>query len=178
MQEATRKVILRLKEVKAQKGLTYQDIVDACEAQNEAVSLSTVKRIFAKGSEDGPDYRTYTISAIFHAVVGTEDTKITPAQEAELTDTAKEAITENAALKAVVEMNYATMEELNKQIEALKAEKEALLKELETMQTRLDTTIEMFKISIGVHLFTTIIEHLFCFCNATKEKISENLRKE
>ena len=84
MQESTRKVILRLKEARAQKNLTYQDIVDACEAQNESVSLSTVRRIFSKGSEDGADYRTYTINASFRAVIGTEDIALTDAEEAAL----------------------------------------------------------------------------------------------
>ena len=148
MKEANRKVILRLKEVRTQKGLTYQDIVDACEAQNEAVSFSTVKRIFAKGSEDGSDYRTSTINAIFHAVVGTEDMELSAAEEAELTDTAKEVVTENAALKAVVEMRDATIEELQNQIETLTSEKAALESTVSIMQIRLDTTTDMFRLAM------------------------------
>lgn len=148
MREATKKVILRLKEARVQKGLTYQDIVDACESQNESVSLSTVKRIFAKGSEDGPDYRTYTINAIFHAVIGTEEIELSAAQEAELTDTEKEVVTENAALKAVVEMKDATIEDLQNQIDTLKAEKTALESTVSTMQIKLDTTTDMFRLAM------------------------------
>lgn len=148
MKETTRRVILRLKEVKTQKNLTYQDIVDACEAQGEAVSLSTVKRIFAKGSEDGPDYRTYTINAIFHAVVGTEDMELTAAEEAALTDPAKEAIAENAALKAVVELRDATIEELNRQIEELNIEIAQLKETLNTTSIKMDATIDMFRIAM------------------------------
>lgn len=148
MREATKKVILRLKEARVQKGLTYQDIVDACESQNESVSLSTVKRIFAKGSEDGPDYRTYTINAIFHAVIGTEEIELSAAQEAELTDTEKEVVTENAALKAVVEMKDATIEDLQNQIDTLKTEKAALESTVSTMQIKLDTTTDMFRLAM------------------------------
>ena len=89
MKEATKKVILRLKAVKEQKGLSCQDIVDICEANNESISPSTVRRICAKGSEDGPDFRTYSINAVFRAVVGTEDIELTAAEKAALTDVEK-----------------------------------------------------------------------------------------
>lgn len=148
MKDANRRVILRLKEVREQKGLTYQDIVDACEAQGEAISLSTVRRIFAKGSEEGPDYRTYTINAIFHAVIGTEDLELTAAEEAALTDPAKEAIAENAALKAVVELRDATIEDLQHQIDTLKSEKADLEVLVNTMQIKLDTTTDMFRLAM------------------------------
>ena len=140
MQEATRKVILRLKEVRAQKRLTYHEIVDACEAQNEAVSLSTVRRFFGKDSENGPDYRPYTINAIIHALIGTEEIELTAAEEAALTDTEKEIITENSALRAAFDLNDAMIEDLHKQIESLTAENNSLRRTIEDMQIRLDTT--------------------------------------
>ena len=139
---------MRLKEVRNQKNLSCQDIVDACEAQGEAISLSTVRRIFAKGSEDGPDYRTYTINAIFHAVIGTEDLELTAAEEAALTDPAKEAFIENAALKAMVEMKDVTIEELQHQIDTLKAEKADLEYLLDTMKIKLETVTDMFKLAM------------------------------
>lgn len=140
MQDATRKVILRLKEIRAQKRLTYQEIVDACEAQNEAVSLSTVRRIFGKDSENGPDYRPYTINAIVHALIGTEEIELTAAEEAALTDTEKEIITENSALRAAFDLNDAMIEDLHKQIELLTEENNSLRRTIEDMQIRLDTT--------------------------------------
>lgn len=148
MQDSTRKVILRLKEARAQKNLTYQDIVDACEAQNESVSLSTVRRIFSKGSEDGADYRQYTINAIFRAVIGTEDIELTDAEEAALTETEKEAVTENSALKAVVEMKDATIADLQQQIESLVAEKESLEQKVSVLQIRLETMTDIIRVSV------------------------------
>lgn len=53
MQKSQKELILELKRLRTEQGLTYQDIVSHCEAHGEAVSLSTVKRVFAKGSEDG-----------------------------------------------------------------------------------------------------------------------------
>lgn len=148
MKEATKKVVLRLKEARDQKGMTYQAIVDACEAQNESVSLSTVRRIFAKGSEDGPDYRPYTINAIFKAVIGTDDLELTAAEEAELTDTAKEVVTENAALKAVVELRDATIAELQQQIEALTQQNKDLAAQLDVLKIQLETTTDLFKLGM------------------------------
>lgn len=148
MKDANKKVILRLREVGEQKGLTFQEIVDICEAQGEAISLSTVRRFFTKPIEDGSGFRTYTINAIFHAVIGTEDLELTAAEEADLTDPAKEAITENAALKAIVELRDATIEELNRQIEELNIEIAQLKETLNTTSIKMDATIDMFRIAM------------------------------
>lgn len=148
MKPAYKKVMLRIKEVRVQKQLTYQDIVDACESQNEAVSISTVKRLFAKGSEDGPDCRLSTINALFHAVVGTEDLDLSAEEEAALTETEKEVVAENAALKAVVEMRDATIEDLQTQITTLKDERAALEAAISTIQIKLDTTTDLFRLAM------------------------------
>lgn len=39
-------LIRQLKVMREQKGLTYQNIVDACELAGEPVSMSSVRRIF------------------------------------------------------------------------------------------------------------------------------------
>ena len=148
MTEATKKVILRLREAKDQKQMTCQDIVDACEAQNEAVSLSTVRRIFAKSSEDGPDFRPYTINAIFRAVIGTEEVELTAAEEAALTDMEKEVYTENAALKAVVEMRDLTIADLQQQIDMLKQEKSELENTVSIMRIKLETTTDIIRLAM------------------------------
>ena len=148
MTEATKKVVLRLKDAKEQKQMTCQDIVDLCEAQNEAVSLSTVRRIFAKSSEDGPDCRPYTINAIFRAVIGTEDVELTAAEEAALTDTEKEVFTENAALKAVVEMRDITIADQQQQIETLQQKITELENTISTLNIRLDTTTDIIRMAM------------------------------
>lgn len=148
MNATYKKVILRLKEVRKQKDMTYQDIVDACDAQGEAVSLSTVKRLFAKGSETGPDCRVATLNALFHAVIGTEELELTEAEEAELTDTEKELIAENAAVKAMVELRNATISELLTQNESKDAEIAALKAQLDVLQIQLTTTTDLFKLGM------------------------------
>ena len=148
MRERTRKVILRLKEAREQKSLTYQEIVDICENNNESVSLSYVKRLFAKGSEDRSDYRRYTLEAIFHAVIGTEDIELTAAEEAAMTDAEKEVFTENSALKAMLEMERARIESMQQQIDELKREKENLEQTISTIQIKLDTTNDIIRLAM------------------------------
>ena len=148
MKEATRKVILRLKEVKEQKKLSCQDVIELCYANGDSVSPSTVRRICAKGSEDGPDFRTYSIDAVFRAVIGTEEVELTAAEEAALTDTEKEVFTENAALKAVVEMRDITIADLQQQIDTLKQEKAALENAITAMQIKLETTSDIIRLAM------------------------------
>ena len=97
-----------------------------------------VKRIFAKGSEDGPDYRPYTINAVFRAVIGTE----TEVEEAALVDT------ENSALKAFVELKDATLEDLQRQLDAMKEENASLRRTIEELQIRLDTTTNIIRLAV------------------------------
>ena len=148
MKKATRKVILRLKEVREQKHLTYQEIVEICENNNESVSISSVKRLFAKGSEDRSDYRRYTLEAIFHAVIGTDDIELTEAEEAAMTEAEKEVFTENSALKAMLEMERARIEAMQQQIDELKREKENLEQALSVNQIKLDTTNDVIRLAM------------------------------
>ena len=148
MTESKRKAILRLKEVKKQKDLSLQDIVELCEAQGEAVSWSTVRRIFARGSEDGSDFRAYTINAIFHAIVGTDEVQLSAAEEAELTDTAKEIVTENSALKAMVELNDKTISDLQKIVCEREEEILELKQKLDVLQVKLDNTTNLFQLAM------------------------------
>lgn len=148
MTESKRKAILRLKEIKKQKDLSLQDIVELCEAQGEAVSWSTVRRIFARGSEDGSDFRAYTINAIFHAIVGTDEVQLSAAEEAELTDTAKEIVTENSALKAMVELNDKTISDLQKIVCEREEEIRELKQKMDVLQVKLDNTTNLFQLAM------------------------------
>ena len=148
MKEATRKVIIKIKELKEQKELSCQDILDICENNNDSVSPSTVRRICAKDSEDGPDFRPYSLNAVLRAVVGAKEIKLTADEEASLTDTEKDIITENSALRAAFDLNEAMIEDLRKQIESLTSENNSLRRTIEDMQIRLDTTNNIIRIAV------------------------------
>ena len=149
MKDATKRAIIRLKEVKAQKGLSCQDIVELCDKNQKQVSPTTVRRFFSKGSEDGPDFRQYTISAIFHAMIGTEEVELSETEEASLSDAEKEVVAENAALKAVIELQERSIEELNATIDELTSRLVDAKAEKEAMQIRIDTLTDVIRLAVG-----------------------------
>jgi hypothetical protein len=128
MKETTRQAIIDLKRVKDQKDLTCQKIYDICEKNGEAVGLTTIRRIFAPGSEDKTNnFRPDTLNAILHAVIGTGN------------DTLSKA--EDAALKAVIEMNDKILAEKDEAIRSL-------TRELEDTRIRLEAVTDMFRLAM------------------------------
>ena len=69
----TKDIIIQLKKIREEKNLSYGDILDLMEKNNEAVSKSTLSRVFAEGSED--NYFSYdgTIRPIANAILDIED---------------------------------------------------------------------------------------------------------
>lgn len=100
MEAKQRKLILLLKQVRMEKGLSYQDIVERCKTIGQYVSLSTVKRIFASGSED-QSFRYASIQPIVDVLLGVEYK-----QEEE------DSESESEALRSVVEIKNHLIEQL------------------------------------------------------------------
>lgn len=67
MDTKTSEIIARLKDVRAEKGYSYQKIADMTEEIGEAVSLSTVKRVF---TDTKSDFRWATIKPIATVLLG------------------------------------------------------------------------------------------------------------
>lgn len=111
----------KLRIARETKGLSYQDIVDITEENGEAVSLSTVKRIFQKGS-DLNDFRyRSTVRPIIRAVLGLDEETEAPA-EIPSAQQAEEYFATIEGLKAVVEMKHNDLEAANKECEKLRNE--------------------------------------------------------
>ena len=128
MKETTKQAIIDLKRVKEQNNLTCQKIYDICDKNGEAVGMTTIRKIFAPGSEDKPnDFHPDTLNAILHAVIGPGSDSLSKA--------------ETDALKAVIEMNDRTISEKDEMIKAL-------TRELEDTRLRLETATEMFRIAM------------------------------
>ena len=69
-QEQTRELILKLKAIKEEQGLTNQEIFELVEKNNDSVSPSTISRMFKEGGENrGYNYRA-TVQPISKAVLG------------------------------------------------------------------------------------------------------------
>lgn len=100
MESKQRKLILLLKQVRVEKNLSYQDIVDRCESIKKPVSLTTVKRLFAPGSED-QQFRYTSIQPVVDVLLGVEYQ-----QEEE------DSESESDALRSVVEIKNHLIEQL------------------------------------------------------------------
>ncbi len=70
----TKDIIIRLKEVRKEKDLSYGDILDLMEKNGDFVSKSTLSKLFAEGSEDHPEKFRYenTLRPIANAILDME----------------------------------------------------------------------------------------------------------
>lgn len=125
-------VILKLKEVREEKGLSYADILDLMENNGDFVSKSTLSRVFAEGSEDIKFRYEDTIRPIAKALLDIENL-----EETDDLDT--------KALKALLKYKIARIEELEQQVEHLEA---ALDKEKLKYHEKLDKEREQSRRSI------------------------------
>jgi type IV secretory pathway VirB9-like protein len=70
LQKRIAEIIRNLKRVRNENGLTISEIVNLCEKNGEAVSETTVKKVFADGSETfGFNYEN-TLKPIINALLG------------------------------------------------------------------------------------------------------------
>lgn len=103
MRESKRELVLRLQNLRIEKGLSYQDILEQCEARGEAVSISTIKRVFSKGGETS-DYRyESTLLPLVHVLC-----------EAEAEEPATVAVEQADTLQAMVDLQVQIMAQKDK----------------------------------------------------------------
>lgn len=93
-----KEIVTRLKAVRIEKGYSYQKIADMTEEIEEAVSLSTVKRVFA---DSGKGFRWATIKPIATVVLGVGFE--TPEPDEQVENQPQMYYAEIEALKALVE---------------------------------------------------------------------------
>lgn len=109
MRAKKEEVLRQLKTARKAKGLSYQDIVDGTEEIGMAVSLSTVKRVFAENS-DAADFRwDTTLRPIARVVLGMDND--------EEPQTLEEARVEVSGLTAVVDYKDALIRKLESDLE-------------------------------------------------------------
>ena len=71
----TKDIIIRLKEVRKEKELSYGDILEMMEKNGDFVSKSTLSKLFADGSEEHPEKFRYenTLRPIANAILDMEN---------------------------------------------------------------------------------------------------------
>ncbi len=105
----TRDVIIKLKEVREEKGLSLNDVLDLIEKNNEFVSKTTLSRVFAEGSEEIKFRYEDTIRPIANALLDMDNIE----EEDDATV---------GGLKSVLKYTREIIEEQKNQIATLKSE--------------------------------------------------------
>ena len=129
----TKEIILKLKEVREEKGLSYGDILDLMEKQGDFVSKSTLSRLFAEGSEDCSFKYEETIRPIAKALLDIETIEETDDMDVQ-------------AMKSLLKYKIKLIEDLEKKNEALTNE---LTKEKLKYHEKLDKERENFQKSLN-----------------------------
>ena len=128
----TKDIILKLKEVKDEKGLSLNEIVNLVEQNGDYISRSTIQRVFADGSEDVSFRYEETIRPIAKALLDIETI-----DEDDNVDT--------QTLKTLLKYKIQRIEELEQQNKNLQS---ALDKEKIKYHEKLDKEREQFQRSI------------------------------
>lgn len=141
LQKKKSEIIRNLKRVRAENGLSINEIVKLCEDNGEPVSDTTVKKVFADGSEAlGFNYEI-TLKPIINALLGDH-----------------EETAETDMMISVAQFKEAKIKDLESQMarmeESYKRRIEFLKDQIEIKDARLDKRDEMI-----TKLIDTIIHH-------------------
>lgn len=114
MENILKPFVVKLKDVRETKRITYEEIVDGVEKNGDSVSLSTVRKIFANGSEDEISVKWSTIQPVGYFLLGIDETETyNPANARMFHDQAEK-------LKTDVQERQKEIKHLDAQIEAEK----------------------------------------------------------
>ena len=145
-------ILAKIREAKEAKFLSYQAIVDITEQNGEAVSLSTVKRLFAKDA-DISDFRYHqTIRPVVRAVLGLDEDTEAPAVVPDQQQ-AEQYYTTIEAMKAVMDYKHEQLMERTAEVERLKEQlketTERHTKEIEELKADTQKKVEHLKDQIA-----------------------------
>ncbi|MBO5900494.1 MAG: hypothetical protein J6Q80_07135 [Lentisphaeria bacterium] len=127
----SQELIRRLKEVKARNEITYPRIMDRMEKNGKVVSLTTLRRVFADGSELNAENFSYenTLLPIAEVLLNAEDVP---------TDANSPYAKEIDALKAVIHVQNEELARLHEMKEHLERRITFLLGQIEKKDRRMD----------------------------------------
>ena len=141
LQKKISEIIRNLKRVRSEDGLSISEIVKLCEENGESVSETTVKKVFAEGSEAFSFNYENTLKPIINALLGDH-----------------EETAETDMMISVAEFKAAKIKDLESQLERMensyKRRIDFLKNQIEIKDARIDKRDEMIS-----KLIDTIIHH-------------------
>lgn len=129
----TKDLIIKLKAVRDEKGLSYNDIVALIEKNGDYVSRSSIQRVFADGSEDTSFRYEDTIRPIANALLDIETIEDTDDMDIQ-------------AMKVLLQYKIQRIEELEQQLDK---EKIKYHEKLDKERERFQRSIEFLKEQIS-----------------------------
>lgn len=132
----TKDIIIKLKEVREDKGLSYGDILSLLEANGYFLSKATLSRLFSEGSEELSFKYEETIRPIANVLLDIETIEETDDMDVQ-------------AMKSLLKYKIQRIEELEKQVKALETaldkEKIKSHEKLEAERSQSRRSIEFLK---------------------------------
>lgn len=144
-QARVRDIILQLKTIKEDKDLSCQDILEMVEASGGVTSMSTVRRVFAEGSENQNFSYRNTIQPISRAMLAVDETE----KVADVPDNVLQA--QMDGLKQACELKDMVISELNKELADERKKVEHLLRQTELVSRVCDELMETIKRERAAH---------------------------
>ena len=130
----TKEVILKLKEVKEQRGLSLNEIVDLVEKNGDYISRSSVQRVFTDGSEDVSFRYEETIRPIANALLDIDTIEDSDNMDIQ-------------AMKTLLQYKNKRIEELESQLDK---EKLRCHEKLDVERERYNNSIEFLKKQVAL----------------------------
>lgn len=160
----TKDIIIMLKEVREEKGLSYADIITLVEERGGSISKTTLSKIFSDGSEDMCFSYENTLRPIANALLDIETIEEDDNIDAQ-------------AMKSLLKYKIQRIEELENQVKELKAnlnvEKVKYHEKLEKEREQSRRSIEFLKdqISLKDKRMDQLLEAVFVKDNQHKEML-------
>ena len=129
MKSKKEEVLRQLKAVRKAKNISYQDIVDGTEEMGVAVSLSSVKRVFAEDSQAGDFRYDSTIRPIVRFVMGIDS-------GLDDLETYEEAKANAEGLAAVVDYKDALLHRVEAELERAREDHRQIIEKMEAAEVR------------------------------------------
>lgn len=158
----TRDIVLKLKQVREEKGLSYSDIMDMLEKNGDFLAKSTIARVFSDGSENLSFRYEETLRPLANVLLDIENVEDDDTLDVQ-------------ALKTLLKFKIQRIEELEKQIESLESaldkEKVRSAEKLEEERAQHEKSIEFLKnqVELKDKRMDMLLEAVFTKDNQHKE---------
>ena len=152
-------LILQLKAAKAERGLSNPDIVQLLQERGRYISISTVKRVFAEGSEHQSFWYEESVQPIEEILL--IEVAPTPVEELESIEDAQQYVSQIEGLQAAASFKDELIDELRNSNTELKASIEKKEKTIEKLENDLASYRKKLWVSFSAVIIVVILAFIY-----------------